>query len=230
MKIELLLQEVIMYGFIPASLIIMCILAIKKWKESEKNPYNLILSAFFVGLIIGIFLNIFYLIAVELENELAYIILSRFSAFLLVYSLSFIPFLLQALKSSLKLMTKQYKITYFLLMALLCSGFLYLGNVFLSESLVLRWDLLLAIYSLLVITIITTLNIYYSVQVIRKFESEQLKKKFSLFIIGLIIIIWIEISVVLVKINLISSLISSISFGIGMVLGPLLIYLGIGKK
>jgi len=230
MKIELLLQELIMYGFIPASLIIMCILAIKKWKESEKNPYNLILSAFFVGLIIGIFLNIFYLIAVELENELAYIILSRFSAFLLVYSLSFIPFLLQALRSSLKLMTRQYKITYFLLMALLCSGFLYLGNIFLSESLVLRWDLLLAIYSLLVIAIITTLNIYYSVQVIKKFENEQLKKKFSLFIIGLIIIIWIEISVVLVKINLISSLISSISFGIGMVLGPLLIYLGIGKK
>jgi hypothetical protein len=208
----------------------MSVLALKKWNESKKNKYNIILSAFFVGLIIGIFLNILYLIFMEMGNEIAYSLFSRFSAFCLVYSLTFIPFLLNAFRLSLTLMTKRYKISYFILMAILCSGFLYLGKVYLSEDLILRWDLILALYGFIVLGIITALNVYYSVIVIHKFESTSLKRKFLLFIIGLLIIIWILFSVILVKIDLLNSLISSLSLGIGMIAGPLLIYLGIGKK
>ena len=70
----------------------------------------------------------------------------------------------------------------------------------------------------------------YSKKVYDSFEDQSVKNRFLLFIIAYILIGWMMVAVVLVKVDLISSILSVGSIGIGMLIAPTMIYLGIGKK
>ena len=62
-------------------LLIMIYLAIVKWRESKANPYNIVLSLFFIFLILGLVFNALYALLVHDISEFYYILLARISAF-----------------------------------------------------------------------------------------------------------------------------------------------------
>lgn len=228
--IQYALQNLVSYVLAPISLIIMIILAVIKWRESKTNPYNIVLVLFFVFLISGLLANVGYAVTIEMNLESTAFFFARFAAFLLAIAMVFPLYFLLALLKSFKGISKQQTFLFFGGWALLFSGLLFIGEVFLDENFVCRWSLPLILWDLIANLILLTTVLTYSKKVYDSFEDQSVKNRFLLFIIAYILIGWMMIAVVLVKVDLISSILSVGSIGIGMLIAPTMIYLGIGKK
>jgi hypothetical protein len=225
-----LLQWIISYILAPISLIIIIILAVIKWRESKTNPYNIVLSLFFIFLILGLIANVIYALLVNKTEPVVYLFFARLSAFLFGISMLFPLFFLIALRVSFIGLSKAFKGGFFLIGFLLFVPTLFLGNIYLDENFVVRWDLALALYDIIVMAFLLGILFFLSYKIWILFETPEIKRRFLAFLLGYLLISWMMIAVVLVKLDLIISEISSISLGIGMLFAPYMIYIGIGKR
>jgi hypothetical protein len=228
--VQLILQTLVSYVLAPISLIIMVILAIIKWRESKSNPYNIVLVLFFLFLIAGLLANVAYAVTIEMDLETVAFFSARLAAFLLAIAMVFPLYFLLALLKSFKGIDKKQTFLFFVAWIALYSGLLFIGEIYLDENFVARWSLPLIIWDLIANLILIITVLYYSKKVYDSFEDKIVKKRFLLFIIAYILIGWMMVAVVLVKVDLISSILSVGSIGIGMLVAPTMIYLGIGKK
>jgi hypothetical protein len=228
--LTLILQSAISYVIAPLSLIIILILAVIKWRESRNNPYNIVLSFFFIFIILGLLANVGYALTINMPSPDLAFFFARLSAFLLGIAMIFPLLFLIALLRSFKGITRNQLILYFLVWSLVFSGLFFIGKVYLDTDFVLRWDPWLIFYDLAIDLILLTFILVYSKRVYQSFQDPIVKHRFIYFIIGYLVIAWIMIAVILNKMNLITSIVSVGSAGIGMLIAPVLIYQGIGRK
>ncbi len=215
------------------------IMTIRKWKQSKENPYNLILACFFLSMFLGLLFNLVYSIFVLKSQFEEFIIpanftlaflFARLSALVLNYSLVFLLFFLIALDKSFKTMDKKMSTTYFIAACVFIVPILFVGNVFLSEDFVLRWDITLALYSTAYSIVFYIPLIIYSIKIFSNFSDAVIKRRFNAFIVGLIFIIFMLFAVVLVKLGMIPAAISALFSLLAIFLSPLLIYYGVARK
>jgi len=227
--LDLYLQIVTTYIIPSIALCIMLALAIKKLQQTRDNPYNIVISLFFFGLILGLLMNAVYGILVGTDEPLAFFF-ARLSAMFFDFTNIFPLFFLIALEKSFKSISRRFKILYFMSLSLLALPVLFVGNVFLSGTFVLCWDPVLAAYSLLYALSIFIAIMFYSFKLMKSFENSQIKRRFIFFIVGYWIIILMLLAVVLVKLQLATPIISSVFMLLGIFAAPLLIYYGVTKK
>lgn len=210
-------------------LIIMIIMAVKKWRQSKDNPYNVVISLFFLSIIVGILMNVGYGIYVNSDPPIAFFF-AWLSALFLNYSVIFPLFFLIALEKSFVVMKKKHIALYFLVFTVFIIPILFIGDVFLAENFILRWNLTLAIYSFSYSLISFIFIMIYSARLMKKFEKQEIKRRFIAFIVGFFVIMFMLVFVVLVKLGILTPVYSSISMVIGLIAAPLLIYYGIERK
>jgi hypothetical protein len=223
-----ILHLIVTYGFSSIGLIIMIILAVIKWKESRNNPYNIVLILFFLSFIFGLLATVIYGVIVNSNREVAYFF-ARLSAMILTLGPTLLLFFLLAIERSFQGMSRNFKLTYFAVCILTASPILFIGQVYLSEHFVLSWDYSLAIYVFAYAIIDSYLILRLSAKLLKKFEKEEIKQRFRYFIFGYFVIILLLVSIIGVKLNWFTPIISSLLTGFGLIFAPLLIYYGIGK-
>ena len=208
-------------------------LAIKILKRDTKR-LNIIFSAFYISAVIGSFVNFIYIF---LEDVPIILILNFITNFCIFYSPTFLlVFNLVLLKSEKVINTsKQLIILIVYGIAMICMIiFLFtpLPGVTLNVNLSPHWSIEFFLYVLIVETIIVIPLLYLSIQIYRKFEDVNLKKKWKFFIYGFCALI-IFMYGIFVSNTLDEPIFRTIILGIGVILGlagGYLMYFGVGRQ
>ena len=162
--------------------------------KRDTKRLNQIFSMFFISVAIGTVVNVIYApiqieIVVVTLNILTYYFFCFGQVFLLVFSLIL-------LKSERVIDTKK-QLSLIIAFAVLLSGFFIIGigfdGVSVNENWKPVWDIPFVLYSVIVCACFTIIpTIYYSLNIYKKFQDVQLKKKWKyyLFGTGIYYIIW----------------------------------------
>lgn len=208
-------------------------LAIKILKRDRKR-LNVIFSGFYIGPVIGFFVNFVY---GPLNNITAIIILNFITNFSIFFSPIFlVVFNLMLLKSEKVInTTKQLLILIFFGIAMFCMIiFLFFPEytVTLNERWSPVWSVEFFIYVVIVETIAVIPALFLALQIYRKFEDETLKKKWKFFILGFCALA-IFMYGIFVSNTLNIDIFRTIMGAIGLILailGGYLMYFGVGRQ
>ena len=223
-----IIQVYVLQGIIAAFFLY---LAYKILKRDTKR-LNLMFSLGFISAAIGILINFIY---APLTNEAVVIVLYYITIFVMfLFGAFFVVFVLMLLKSEKVITPKKqtiYIIIYFV--AELCSVFIPDGvTINASTEWKPVWSVAMFVYFISVIVILGMLpSLYYSVQIYKRFEDEQIKKRWKYFIYGIIGIYAFAIGTLFsntLNVQLFRT-IWSISF-FGVVLSLILVYYGVGRQ
>ncbi len=209
-------------------------LAYKILKRDRKR-LNLIFSGFYISAAIGLIVNFIYAPLTDVKVVLFLNYLTNFGIF---YSPIFLLVFELILLKSEKVITsiKQYAILIVYGIAMFCMIFLvYIEGLGVEIDPITwspHWMPLFFLYLVIIVSIVVFLTFYLSFQIYKKFEDEQLRKKWRFFIFG------VAASIIFMYGIFISNLLNQGTFrlimgAIGLILaiaGGYLIYIGVGRQ
>ena len=164
-------------------------LAYKILKRDRKR-LNIIFSGFYLSAAFGLFVNFIYAPLDPLDYENVILFLNYITNFGIFYSPIFLLVFDLILLKSEKVINpiKQLVILLSYGIAMFCMIFFVyaegLGVEIDPESWSPHWMLLFFLYLLIIESVPTGLFFFFSIQIYKKFEDEQLKKKWKFFIFG----------------------------------------------
>ncbi len=229
LDITRIIQVYVLQGFIAAFFFY---LAYKVLKRDTKR-LNLMFSLGFIFAASGILINFIY---APLTNEAVVIVLYYITIFVMfLFGAFFVIFVLMLLKSEKVITPKKqaiYIIIYFV--AELCSVFIPDGvTINASTEWKPVWSVAMFIYFVSVILILGMLpSLYYSIQIYKRFEDEQIKKRWKYFIYGIIGIYIFVIGTLFsntLNVQTFRTIWSLIAL-IFVIASPLLMYYGVGRQ
>ena len=210
-----------------------------------RQRLNLILSGSYFTVAIGLTINIVYaslpminIVYTFLTNpqlELIVLILYYMTLFFLfLYPAFLLCFILILLKSE-KIITTSKQIIIILVYAVILSCMVFIPNgVEINASTDWKpvWSWFLFIYVMGVVTLVFIPSLYFAVKIYKKFEEEQIRKKWRYFLIGLIGLYIFAFGTLFsnaLNIQTFRTIWSIISL-ILVLISPVSIYLGVGKQ
>jgi len=198
-----------------------------------KKRLNLILVSFYFAGIMGIFLNFIY---APLTNEFWVYLLNFFTNFCFFLAPIFlVVFEILLLKSNVLFGIKKQ------LFIVIGYGILLCGIIFIPEGVSISqntdwkpvWSIVYFIYAVVVTSVFGTIpSLYFGLKIYKKFENYELRKRWILFIGG-VIAIYIFTYGTFLSNTLNSELFRSIWSVVALTLtitGPILLYYGVGKQ
>lgn len=182
MTLTRVIQVYIVQGLYGLFYIYMAILILRK----DRKRMNQFLSAFYLSVGIGVIINIIYVgIYIELIVEALHFI----TYFLFCFALCFILLFILLLSKSEDIITTSKQITLMIIFAILLLFLLIIPNGFnvnAGTNWVPVWDSLFLLYtSIICICVAIIPSLYYAILLLKKFENEDLKRKWKYFIIGI---------------------------------------------
>ncbi|MFO8018098.1 MAG: hypothetical protein R6U96_05640 [Promethearchaeia archaeon] len=155
----------------------------------NRNRLNKIFSMYFISIAIGTIINVIYvslesIFIIKVLNILTYYFFCFGQVFLLLFSLILI-------KSERVINTKKQLII-IIVFAILLTGLFVIGLGFNAVTLNDKnkpvWDFLFVSYTLIVCGLYNFIpTLYFSAEIYKKFEDQQLKRKWKFFLLGIII-------------------------------------------
>ena len=212
-------------------------LAYKILKRDRKR-LNIIFSGFYLSAAFGLFMNFIYAPLDPLEFEPVILFMNYITNFGIFYSIIFLVVFDLILLKSEKVVTlkKQLVILITYAIAMFCMIlFVYVEELGISidtESWSPHWMPAFFLYLLIIESIPTGLFFYFSFQIYKKFEDEQLRKKWKFFIFGATALI-IFMYGIFVSNFLNDSTFRLVMGAIGLILaiaGGYLMYNGVGRQ
>lgn len=207
-------------------------LAFKILKRDTKR-LNLIFSGFYLSAAAAVFLNFIY---APLTDEFIVLILNSMTNYCFFFAPIFLlVFDLILLKSEKVITTKKQLIIIIGYGVILFFMLLIPGGVTINASTNWKpvWSVPFFIYLIVVMTgIAVGPGLYFSIQIMKKFEDEQLKKKWKFFMIGLIGVFVFTYGILVsntLNDDTFRTIWSYISFLIVLIF-PYLMYYGVGKQ
>ena len=212
-------------------------LAYKILKRDRKR-LNIIFSGFYISAAFGLFINFIYAPLDPLDYENVIKFLNYLTNFGIFYSLIFLVIFDLILLKSEKVITPVKQLAFLLTygIAMFCMiFFVYVENLGVNidpENWSPIWELPFFLYLLIIESIPTGLFIYFSILIYRKFEDEQLKKKWKFFIFGASALIIFMYGI------FVSNLLNNPTFRLAMgalglilaIAGGYLMYNGVGRQ
>lgn len=207
-------------------------LAYKILKRDTKR-LNLIFSSFYICGATGVLLNFVY---APLTDELVVLTLYYMTVYFFLFSPIFlVVFMLILLKSEKVINTKKQ------LIIIIIYGVSLFGMIFIPEGVIINastdwkpvWSIPYFIYTASIFSVMVIFSgLYYSMQIYKQFEDEQLKKKWKYFIFGICGIYTLVYGTLISNtINLqdFRTIWSLTSLGLALI-PPYLIYIGVGRS
>jgi hypothetical protein len=198
-----------------------------------KKRLNLILVSFYFTGIMGIFLNFIY---APLTNEFWVYLLNFFTNFcFFVAPIFLVVFEIVLLKSNVLFGVKKQLFIVIGYGILLCGIIFIPGGVTISQNTDWKpvWSITYFIYAVVVTSVFGTIpSLYFGLKIYKKFENYELRKRWILFIGG-VIAIYIFTYGTFLSNTLNSDLFRSIWSVVALTLtisGPILLYYGVGKQ
>ena len=212
-------------------------LAYKILKRDRKR-LNIIFSGFYLSAALGLFVNFIYAPLDPLDYESVILFLNYITNFGIFYSTIFLVVFNLILLKSEKVITPIKQLAIFIVygIAMFCMiFFVYVegwGVEIDPESWSPHWMLPFFLYLLIIESVATGLFFYFSFQIYKKFEDEQLKKKWKFFIFGAAALIIFMYGI------FVSNFLNDPTFrlimgAIGLILaiaGGYLMYIGVGRQ
>lgn len=209
-------------------------LAYKILKRDRKR-LNIILSLFYLSVVIGLLVNFVY---APIVDDTIVRILNFFTNFFIYYAVIFLVVFELILLKSEKVITFPKQILIMLLYGIALFSMIFFvfidgWGVTLNVDLAPTWSIPFFIYVVLVVTlggIIPTL--YFALQISKKFEDEILRKRWKFFIIG-VCALFIFMYGIFISNTLDNPTIRTAMGALGLILaitGGYLIYYGVGKS
>jgi len=204
----------------------------------DRKRLNIIFSGFYLSAALGLFMNFIYAPLDPVEFEKVILFMNYLTNFGIFYSIIFLVVFDLILLKSEKVITlkKQLVILITYGIAMFCMIlFVYvegLGVKIDTESSSPHWMFGFFLYLLIIESIPTGLFFYFSFQIYKKFEDEQLRKKWKFFIFGATALI-IFMYGIFVSNFLNDSTFRLVMGAIGLILaitGGYLMYNGVGRQ
>lgn len=204
----------------------------------DRKRLNIIFSGFYLSAALGLFMNFIYAPLDPVEFEKVILFMNYLTNFGIFYSIIFLVVFDLILLKSEKVITlkKQLVILITYGIAMFCMIlFVYvegLGVKIDTESWSPHWMFGFFLYLLIIESIPTGLFFYFSFQIYKKFEDEQLRKKWKFFIFGATALI-IFMYGIFVSNFLNNSTFRLVMGAIGLILaitGGYLMYNGVGRQ
>jgi len=205
--------------------------------KRDTKRLNLIFAGFYITISAGLFVNFIYGPITDLNTVY---LLNFITNFLLFYAPIFLTIFSLILLKSEKVITagKQYLIliVYGALLAVLIIfpwNNSEIGIMISTPQSSPWWSIPFFLYAVIVISVLCIIpNLVLSFQILKKFEDEQLKKKWKRYIIGLIFLYIFTYGL------MISNMLNNATFRLGMglisiilnLIGSFLVYKGVGQK
>ncbi|MFW9990286.1 MAG: hypothetical protein ACFFC3_16720 [Candidatus Odinarchaeota archaeon] len=204
--------------------------------KRDRKRLNIIFSGFYLSAIIGLFVNFIY---APLDDVKLVLFLNYLTNFGIFYSPIFLVVFELILLKSEKVITstKQLLILIVFGIAMFCMIFMvYIEGVGVeidpNVSWSPHWMLPFFLYLVIIVSIVVFFAFYLSFQIYKKFEDEQLKKKWRFFIFGVADLIIFMYGIFIS--NFLNQAIFRMVMGaIGLILaiaGGYLIYIGVGRQ
>ena len=222
------IQVYIVQGLYGLFYIYMAILILNK----DKKRINQILSAFYLSVGIGVIINIIYVgIYIELIVEVLHFI----TYFLFCFALCFLLLFILLLSKSEDVITDTIQIVIMVIFAILLLFLLIIPNGFhvnASTNWVPVWNSLFLLYATIICVCIAIIpSLYFAVSLLKKFENEDLKKKWKYFILGIssYFFVW-AITSISNTLNIASFRLITAILTVCTIPSVYLIYYGVGKQ
>lgn len=154
--------------------------------NKDRKRLNQILSGFYLSVGIGVVINIIY-VGIFIETIVR--TLHFITYFLFCFALCFLLLFVLLLSKSEDIITSLRQLTIMLVFGLLTLLLLVIPNGFqINESTnwVPVWNPMFLLYASIICICITIIpSLFYAISLLKKFENEDLKKKWKYFIIGI---------------------------------------------
>lgn len=231
MDMARILQVYVAQGAVFVFFLILVSLILKRGRQR----LNLIFSGSYITVAIGLIINFIYAPITHPQLELTVLILYYMTLFFLfLYPAFLLCFVLILLKSE-KIITTSKQIIIILVYAVILSCMVFIPNgVVINASTDWKpvWSWFLFIYVMGVVTLGEVLSFYFAFKIYKKFEEEQIRKKWRYFLMGLIGLYIFAFGTLFsnaLNIQTFRTIWSIISL-ILVIISPISIYLGVGKQ
>jgi hypothetical protein len=200
--------------------------------NKDRKRINQILSAFYLSVGTGVIINIIYVgIYIELIVEALHFI----TYFLFCFALCFLLLFILLLSKSEDVITTTRQMVIMVIFAILLLFLLIIPNGFnvdTSTNWVPVWESLFLLYATIICVCAAIIpSLYYAVSLLKKFENEDLKKKWKYFILGIssYFFVW-AITSISNTLNIASFRMITAILTVCTIPSVYLIYYGVGKQ
>ncbi len=226
-----IIQVYVAQGAVCVIFIILAYLILKRGKQR----LNLIFSGSYLTVVIGFIINFILPPISHPKLELLVLILYYMTLFFLFLFPAFLLCFVLILLKSEKIITTSKQIIIIVVYAVILFCMVFVPNgVVINASTEWKpvWSWILFIYVMTVVSLGMFSSLYYAFKIYKKFEEEQIKKKWRYFIIGLIGLYIFTFGTLFsnaLNIQTFRNIWSIISL-ILVLISPVSIYLGVGKQ